>query len=59
METRKNWEKIVVTKKKMENILAEELKRRFDQSPNPKYDKIFVSKRPFQAKSLKKMVRNL
>lgn len=49
----KNWEKIVLAKKKMENILAEELKRRFDQSPNPKYDRIFVSKRPFQAKSLK------
>lgn len=42
-----------MAKKKMENILAEELKRKFQQSPNPKYDKIFVSKRPFQAKSLK------
>jgi hypothetical protein len=42
-----------MVKTKMENILAEELKRKFDQSRNPKYDKIFVSKRPFQAKSLK------
>ena len=37
----------------MENLLAEELKRKFDQSPNLKYDKIFVSKKPFQVKSLK------
>ncbi|MCJ7559883.1 hypothetical protein MUO79_04605 [Candidatus Bathyarchaeota archaeon] len=42
-----------MVKKKMENILAEELKRKFDQSPKPKYDKIFVSKKPFQVKSLK------
>jgi len=42
-----------MAKKKMENLLAEELKKNFDQSPSPKYDRIFVSKRPFQAKSLK------
>lgn len=38
----------------MENILAVELKRNFEQSPTPKYDRIYVSKRPFQVKSLKK-----
>lgn len=43
----------MMVRKKMEKILADELKRKFDQSPNPKYDRIFVSKRPFQAISLK------
>ncbi|MHC3129157.1 MAG: hypothetical protein IBV52_03675 [Candidatus Bathyarchaeota archaeon] len=33
--------------------MADELKRKFDQSPNPKYDRVFVSKKPFQAHSLK------
>jgi len=42
-----------MVEKKMENILAHELKGKFDESPNPKYDKIFVSKKPFQAKSLR------
>lgn len=41
-------------KSKMENTLAKELKRKFEQSPKPKFDKIFVSKRPFQVKTLKK-----
>lgn len=45
---------MIVAKRKMENILAEELKRKFEQSPKPKFDKIYVSKRPFQAKTLKK-----
>lgn len=43
-----------MVKKKMENILAEELKKRFEESPQPKFDKIYVSKRPFLAKTLKK-----
>jgi len=33
--------------------LAEELKRKFDQSPFQKYDRIFVCKKPFQARALK------
>lgn len=43
-----------MAKKKMENILAEELKRKFEQSPEPKFDRIYVSKRPYQAASLRK-----
>jgi hypothetical protein len=37
----------------MEDRLAEELKRNFDQSPTRKYDRIFITKRPYQVKSLK------
>lgn len=40
-------------KRKMENILAEALKTKFEQSPNQKFDRIFVSKRPFQTRELR------
>jgi len=49
----KNRLGVLLVKKKMENILAEELKRKFDQSPTQKYDRIYVSKKPYQVKSLK------
>ncbi|HLE74513.1 MAG TPA: hypothetical protein VI864_00495 [Candidatus Bathyarchaeia archaeon] len=39
---------------KMENFLAREIKRRFDQATPRKFDKIFVSKRPFQVPRLRK-----
>lgn len=41
-----------MVKRKIENLLAEELKRKLDRSR--KFDKIFVSKRPFQVPKLKK-----
>jgi hypothetical protein len=40
---------------KMENVLAKEFRKRFEQSDEPKFDKIYVSKRPFQASKLKKL----
>lgn len=40
---------------KMENVLAKEFKKRFEQTDEPKFDKIYVSKRPFQASKLKKL----
>ncbi len=39
--------------KKLENILAEELKRKFENAKKPKYDRIFASKKPFLNKMLK------
>jgi len=41
-------------KRVTENLLVKELKRKFDQSLPPKYDKVFVSKRPFQVPKLRK-----
>ena len=43
-----------MVKRKMENLLAKELKRKFDQSLPPKFDKVYVSKRPFQVPKLRK-----
>jgi len=42
-----------MVKRKMENLLAKELKKKFDQIVPRKFDRIYVSKRPFQAKKLK------
>jgi hypothetical protein len=39
----------------MENVLAKEFKKRFEQSTKRKFDRIFVSKRPYQASKLKKL----
>ena len=47
-----------MTKRKMENFLAKELKRKLDQSTPRKFDKIHVSKRPFQVPKLKKQWHN-
>jgi hypothetical protein len=44
---------VLLMKRKMEHTLAEELKRQFDKSPVQKYDRIYVCKKPYQAKSLK------
>jgi len=43
-----------MVERKIENLLAKEFKRKFDQSVQPKFDKIYVSKRPFQVPKLKK-----
>lgn len=43
-----------MVKRKMENFLAKELKRKFDQSFPQKFEKVYVSKRPFQAPELKR-----
>ena len=40
---------------KMENVLAKEIKKRFEQSDKPKFDRIHVSKKPYQAAKLKKL----
>lgn len=39
--------------RKMENLLAKELKRKFELNSPQKFDRIYVSKRPFQAPKLK------
>ena len=39
---------------KMENLLAHELKKKFDQGAPPKFDRIFLSKRPYQVANLKR-----
>ena len=38
---------------KMEDVLAKEFKKRFEASAKPKFDKIHVSKRPYQVSKLK------
>jgi len=38
----------------MENLLARELKRKFDQCTPPKFNRTFVSKRPFQVSRLRR-----
>jgi hypothetical protein len=47
-----------MTKRKMENFLAKELKRKLDESTPRKFDKIHVSKKPFQVPKLKKQWHN-
>lgn len=43
-----------MVKRKMENLLARELKERFDESLPSKFDRVYVSKRPFQVPRLRK-----
>ena len=40
---------------RMEPLLAKELKRKFDQSGQKYYDRIYVSKRPYQVSELKRL----
>ena len=40
--------------RKIENVLVDELKRKFTQAVPSKFDRIYISKRPFQSRILRK-----